>query len=299
MNAFKDENFIQYNKKKVKNETKNLTLYFIVHITLYVALFFFLLFFAWYTYFVITHEFFAVKGVSMMPTLNSQIEYIDGKFPTNFRELSYDAVYVDKSTPTRIYDMVVVRYSPSESVIKRLMATEGDYITISKGRTEDGKDCFYYYRIPKGTDLSQINDEEFKIDESTGENGYEIFGYEDWYQSKVSLYTPVEYIITSNGVEGYEYFFYNTFLSEYNTNDSDFNYFTSPNGLVYVQVPQGKCFFMGDNRGHSTDGRENGFCDNKNIVGRVEFIVKNYSFVNRVVEVIKFYFSEMEKFFAR
>lgn len=293
MNAFKDENFIQYDKKKVKNETKNLALYFVVHITLYVALFFFLLFFAWYTYFVITHEFYAVKGVSMMPTLNSQIEYIDGKFPANAQQLSYDAVYIDKSTSPRMFDIVVAKPSSSDSVIKRLMATEGDYITIAKGTTSDGKDCFYYYRIPKGTDLTSINDEDFKLDESTGENGYTIFGYEDWYNSKVSTYTPVKTI----GSQGYEYYFYNTFLSEYEPTNS--NYFTSSSGLVYVKVPQGKCFLMGDNRGHSTDGRENGFTDTEKIVGRVEFIVENYSFVNRVVEVVKFYFSEMEKFFAR
>lgn len=298
MNAFKDDNFIQYDKKKVKNETKNLTLYFVVHISLYIVLFFFLLFFAWYTYFVVTHRFYAVKGVSMMPTLNSQISEITD--PTiNTQELSYDAVYVDKSTKPRLFDIVVVEYSKNNSVIKRLMATEGDYITIAKGKTDAGEDCFYYYRIPKDTDLTAINDEDFKLDESNGQNGYSILGYQDWYKNKVSDYMPIKTLSNEKGTQSYEYNFFNTFLNGYITSDGEFNYYTSQNGLVYVQVPQGKCFFMGDNRGHSTDGRENGFCDNEKIVGRAEFIVENYSFVNRIVEVVKFYFSEMEKFFAR
>ena len=296
MNAFKEKNFIQYSDKKVKEETKNLTLYFIAHITLYVALFFFLLFFAWYTVFVTTHKFYAVKGVSMMPTLNTAITEEEILYDPNVQEISYDAVYVDKSTKPRLFDIVVVEYSKKNSVIKRLMATEGDYITIAKGQ-KDGKDCFYFYRIPKGSDLMTFSDEQAKMDETSGANGYTIRGYEDWYLNRTGSSQPLESISTLNGTNEYEYNFYNKFLANYSTDDE--NFYTSESGLVYVKVPEGKCFFMGDNRGHSTDGRENGFVSTEKIVGRAEFIVENYNFVNRILEVVKFYFSEMEKFFAR
>lgn len=297
MNAFKDKDFIQYSDKKVKEETKNLTLYFIVHITLYVVLFFFLLFFAWYTVFITTHKFYAVKGVSMMPTLNSEITEDEIMYDPDVQQLSYDAVYVDKSTKPRLFDIVVVEYSKTNSVIKRLMATEGDYITIAKGTTTSGDECFYFYRIPKGTDLASFSDEHAKLDEMSGQNGYTIRGYEDWYKNKATSSQPPKTISTSSGTNEYEYNFYYKFLSEYQEGDDEF--YTSPNGLVYVKVPDGKRFFMGDNRGHSTDSRENGFVDKEKIVGRAEFIVENYTFVNRILEVVKFYFSEMEKFFAR
>ena len=41
------------------------------------------------------------------------------------------------------------------------------------------------------------------------------------------------------------------------------------------------------------------FEDASKIVGRGEIVVKNFNFVNRLWEVIKFYFSEVEKFFAK
>ena len=50
---------------------------------------------------------------------------------------------------------------------------------------------------------------------------------------------------------------------------------------------------------NSTDSREVGFCDKTYVVGRTEIIVYNYNFVNRLWEVVKFYFKEMETFFAR
>lgn len=298
MNAFKDENFIQYSDKKVKKETKNLALYFTVHITLYVALFFFLLFFAWYTYFVSTHSFYAVKGVSMMPTLNTQITEEEILYDPEVQQISYDGVYVDRSTKPRLYDIIVVEYSKNNSVIKRLMATSGDYITIAKDKTDAGEDCFYFYRIPKGSDLENFTDEQAKLEEESGVNSYTIRGYKDWYENKAGLSQPPKTIQENGYINQYEYCFYYTFLEDYK-NNSKYNYHVSDNGLVYVQVPEGQSFFMGDNRGHSTDGRENGFCDNKYIVGRAEFVVKNYNFVNRIIEVIKFYFSETEKFFAR
>ena len=298
MNTFNDRDFIQYNDKKAKNETKNLALYLTVHITLYVLLFFFLIFFAWYTYFVVTHKFYAVKGVSMMPTLNSEITEEQILYDPDVQQLSYDAVYVDTLVAPKLYDIVVVENNDGSSVIKRLMAVEGDYITIAKGQTEGGEDCFYFYRIPSGEDLTTYTDEQARLNEMSGENGYTIRGYEDWYKNKSSVSQPPMSIVVGEKSNLYEYNFYYSFLENYQS-VANLNYHISENGLVYAQVPKGHCFFMGDNRGHSTDGRETGFCNIDNIVGRTEFIVEDYNFVNRILEVVKFYFSQMEKFFAR
>lgn len=295
MAKFSDD-FIQYSNKKVKDETKNLTLYFITHITLYIVLLFFVIFFAWYTVFVTTHKYYAVYGPSMMSTLNSQIKPND--IPVS-RKTSYDAVYVDTLAKPRVFDIVVVERPNSDSVIKRLMAVEGDYITIAKGKTESGEDCFHFYRIPNGTDSETFSDEDSILIESEGENGYSIYGYEDWYENRnASIDISIE-VDGQTFTNNYEENFYLTFLDDYGKADAEFNYFVSKKGLIYVQVPQDKVFCMGDNRGHSTDSRENGFYDKNFIVGRAEFIIYNHNFVNRIWEVIKFYFSEVEKFFAR
>ena len=305
MNTFNDKEFIQYSDKKVKEEKKNLALYFAVNITLYVLLFFFLLFFVWYTVFISTHSFYGVKGVSMMPTLNAQISKVVDPL-VDKKELSYDAVYVDKSTKPQIFDIIVMKNpDPSseagKSVIKRLMATAGDYVSIAKGKTESGSDCFYFYRIANGTDLTSYTDDLGKLDEMSGENEYTINTYEDWWESKNFSAMEIEVEVGGTPLsQTYEYNFFLNFLYDFNPNQVDTQkYFVSEGGLVYVKVPEGKFFYLGDNRGHSTDARNNGFCDTSYIIGRTEFVVYNYNFVNRIVEVIKFYFAEMEKFFAR
>lgn len=280
MNNFNGD-FIQYSEKKVKNETKNLALYFILHITLYIVLIFFAIFFIWYTVFVSTHSFYAVKGASMKNTLNSEV--LDGD-----REGSYDAVYVNRTSNLRDFDIVVVERGEKDSIIKRLMATEGDYITIAKAN--DG--YFHFFRISGVSEenLDTISDEDAMLDEESGELGYQIRGYESWTNRRGA------YSVSGHD---YEENFFDVFLSYYWENDAPYEYHISSSGLVYVRVPQGKVFCMGDNRGFSTDSRESGFLDRENVVGRAEFVVYNYNFVNRIWEVVKFYFSEVEKFFAR
>ncbi|MGN1201166.1 MAG: S26 family signal peptidase [Candidatus Caccovivens sp.] len=287
-----DGDFIQYSEQKVKNETKNLAVYFILHISLYIVLLFFAIFFVWYTVFVSTHSFYAVQGASMKYTLNSQI--LDGD-----TESSYDAVYVNRLDSLRDYDIVVLNREGSSPIIKRLMATEGDYITIAK--VPDGTYRFFRIKNPTTEELANISDDEAMLDEESGELGYRIRGYSNW---KATCFETEDIAVDVGGqtlVNRYEDYFYGTFLSYYGQEGAPYNYYVSANGLIYVQVPQGKVFCMGDNRGFSTDSRAkvNGFFDRTQIAGRTEFIVYNFNFGNRILEVVKFYFSEVEKFFAR
>ena len=219
----------------------------------------------------------------------------------DLRDVSYDAVYVDRMTNAKLFDIIVVqsheidpKTQKPKNVIKRLMAVEGDFVTIAKSKDENGIDHFYFYRIPAGTDPSTFTDELARMDES-GENGYQIYKRENWDSSK----TETQDVTVEKGTHRYEEIFFNTFLKGFFSESSEHQYYVSEQGLIYVQVPQGKFFYLGDNRGHSDDARKNGFGDVNSIVGRTEFIVYNFNFGNRLWEVIKFYFSEMDKFFAR
>ena len=296
------KDFIQYSGEKVKEETKHLALYFFLHITLYIVLIFFMIFFAWYTFFVTSHKFYAVKGVSMMSTLNGQITEEQLIYETSkAQKISYDGVYVEKNGRFDVFDIVVIEKPDSDSVIKRVMAVEGDWITIAKGQTADGEECFYFYRIAKDQIKEDVTSDQARVYEN-GQNGYSIYnGSTLWvHKSTTDAYREISVDVGENTISNaYEFNFYLTFLKYYGTEQDRFNYFVSQEGLVYVQVPEGKLFYMGDNRQYSTDSREVGFCDKTYVVGRTEIIVYNYNFVNRLWEVVKFYFKEMETFFAR
>ena len=303
MNDFSG-NFIQYDNKKRKDETKNLALYFVVHITLYIVLFFFLLFFAWYTAFATSHDFYAVYNVSMKGTLNSEIADND---PDRDKK-SLDAVYIDKYGELKIFDIVVLENtSPSEeSTIKRLMAFEGDYISIAQTQDANGNNILAFYRIAKGTDLNQetFDDESAKVDETSGANGYTIKSAQEWW-NVFGRYVNSDLTVDVNGqtkTVRYDEKFFEKFLKDFDALDQQTkneNFFISKNGMVYVKVPKGKIFYMGDNRAHSDDARDFGFADKTNVVGRTEIIVYDYNFANRLLEVVKFYFKQVEEFFAR
>ncbi len=295
-----DGDFIKYDKQKVKDETGKLAFYFIANISFYIFLLFFAIFFAWYSVFVSTHIYYEVKGPSMMTVLNNNItqEQLDTLSDKELEQLSFDAVYIEKYKKIKPFDIVTIRpINGDDDYIKRVMAMEGDYITIAKSKNENNEDCFYFYRIEKGTNLESFDDEMAKLDEGNGEN-YKIKSATEWFEKgKVSAEKK------ASGKENsfvYELDFYNNFLDDYfSLIQTEYEYFVSNAGLVYVKVPENMFFFMGDNRAYSADSRILGFYNTNRIVGRCEFIVYNYDFATRLWEVVKFYFHEMEKFFAR
>ena len=222
----------------------------------------------------------------MKPTLNEQV--MDGD-----NDGYMDAVYINLYGKIDISDVVVLDEvsSESESIIKRVVAKAGDYVTIAD-LSDDGE--FSLYRIPKEEMVngeSRISDEEAKVVETKEVAGYDVL----WTHCSPN---------TENDIS-YENRFYEKFLLNRqnggfeSANSEEYDYYTSPNGLVYVRVPEGKYFCLGDNRGWSDDSRKYGFIGEDKVVGDVEFIVYNCSFVSRLFEVVKYYYAQVEVFFKR
>ena len=290
---FNKEEFIQDIDKKKKEETKSIALYLTTHITLYIVLIFFLIFFFFFSVFSVTHRYYIVEGASMQPYLNNGI-------PATDQSSSKDAVYVNLNGKIEVYDVVVIEgvSQKSPSIIKRVVAGEGDFVSIAK----NGKsgNSFYLYRIDaedmtleNGEYTTTKTDENAIIYENKRKTGYEI-EYNDWNSVDERIY---------NGVY-YDYEFYEEFINKKGYFDNEekyhpYNYYVSSDDLIYVQVPENSTFCLGDNRAHSSDSRTYGFISYDNIVGDVEITVYNYSFVNRVFEVIKYYYKQVEEFFAR
>ena len=278
---YQNEEYIQYSKKKKSKETRSIAWYLTTHITLYIVLIFFLIFFAWYTYFSVTHRYYIVTGTSMQPTLNSSIVLEDE---------SEDAVYVNIYGNIDFGDIVVINASNnSDDIIKRVLATGGDYVTIARSGNS-----YYIYRIAKENVVldengvmtgSLIEDVNARLQENErGGFSYNI-DYTSW---------GIEPGILQGGIT-YEAQFYNQFIADADEEDL----FTSSNGLIYVKVPEDHVFCLGDNRANSRDSRYYGYFSLDEIVGDVEIIVYDYSFGNRVLQVISFYYRQVEEFFAR
>lgn len=278
---YQNEEYIQYSKKKKNKETRSIAWYLTTHITLYIVLIFFLIFFAWYTYFSVTHRYYLVTGTSMQPTLNSSIVLEDE---------SEDAVYVNIYGNIDFGDIVVINASNnSDDIIKRVLATGGDYVTIARSGNS-----YYVYRIAKENVVldengimtgSLIEDVNARLQENErGGFSYNI-DYTSW---------GAEPGIPQGGIT-YEAQFYNQFIADADEEDL----FTSSNGLIYVKVPEDHVFCLGDNRANSRDSRYYGYFSLDEIVGDVEIIVYDYSFGNRVLQVISFYYRQVEEFFAR
>ena len=278
---YQNEEYIQYSKKKKSKETRSIAWYLTTHITLYIVLIFFLIFFAWYTYFSVTHRYYLVTGSSMQPTLNSGILSEDE---------SEDAVYVNIYGNIDFGDIVVINASNnSDDIIKRVLATGGDYVTIARSGNS-----YYIYRIAKENVVldengvmtgSLIEDVNARLQENErGGFSYNI-DYTSW---------GAEPGILQGGIT-YEAQFYNQFIADADEEDL----FISGGGLIYVRVPEDHVFCLGDNRANSRDSRYYGYFSLDEIVGDVEIIVYDYSFGNRVLQVISFYYRQVEEFFAR
>ena len=217
----------------------------------------------------------------MQPTLNSSIVLEDE---------SEDAVYVNIYGNIDFGDIVVINASNnSDDIIKRVLATGGDYVTIARSGNS-----YYIYRIAKENVVldengimtgSLIEDVNARLQENErGGFSYNI-DYTSW---------GAEPGIPQGGIT-YEAQFYNQFIADADEEDL----FISGGGLIYVKVPEDHVFCLGDNRANSRDSRYYGYFSLDEIVGDVEIIVYDYSFGNRVLQVISFYYRQVEEFFAR
>ncbi len=281
---FHNEEYIQYSKEKRRKETRSIAWYLTTHIILYIALIFFLIFFAWYTWFFVTHRYYIVEGTSMQPTLNSG---------TLLESDSKDAVYVNIYDSPDFGNIVVLDTSnipsyKSNYIIKRILGTAGDYVSIVRS-----EGSYHIYRIPSESIIlnddgvatgSLLDDANAILRENSSSFNYSI-DYDAW-----SYLTGISY----NGYT-YEGNFYDKIIQTADSNDL----FVSTNGIVYVRVPEDSLFCVGDNRYSSSDSRSNGFISASIVVGCVDIIVYDYSFGNRILQVITFYYKQVEDFFAR
>ncbi|GHU58331.1 signal peptidase I [Clostridia bacterium] len=188
-----------------------------------------------------------VDGESMMPTLHN-----------DERLLIYDLLY----TPAR-NDIVVLQakgdwqtiddpeagYPNGKPIVKRIIAVSGDKVDI-----DFDKGIVYV----NGNELPQS-----EIDGNLAEDGHYVGGYTTDPERLIKNPLTGMMISPEAGIA-------------FNANGQPVNILTGKrvrdNDVPYgLTVPEGQVFVMGDNRGHSTDGRALGCIDNRYLVGKVFF----------------------------
>lgn len=190
-----------------------------------------------------TYRYYPVHGTSMQPTIN----------PTPDSNNFQDGVFVKVTHDVEINDIVIIDVAePSiDTIIKRVIAKDGDLVTIAKNDFgEDADQMFYTYVIRAGQEPIEANIE--KLSE-------EYIGDDRAHWSNAA--TETQYDVKYDGQ------FYDKFL-KYNTlKKVTVNY--QDKQLLFYQLNQNEVFFLGDHRSVSRDARSFGTVPKTQIVGSV------------------------------
>lgn len=260
----------EYIDKQVKKFPKIVFYIFLVYFVL------FAIYISWYIYFRNTYELSEVDGTSMQNTLNPDITVEnDGD----------DLVYINTKKQPERFDIIVINDHNSDGselkLIKRVIGMPGDYVTIKKA--DDG-----YFHV-------------FMLDYETGEvyclNESYVKSYEEWTYGPDSVYDNSIYMLG----EEYEARFYETFIAQPSNQEN----VVLVEGIYFFQVPENEIFYLGDNRGRSSDSRVRGTASLDSLEGVAEIILPGGAEEGANLLAIKFdalfsfYWNKLENFFSR
>ncbi len=230
-----------------------------------------------------------ILGQSMQPTLNKNPVFVDFQ-DYETKQFISDGVYVKYTHDVDYNDIVIIdNRGIKDTIIKRTLGLAGDYVSIAKVANEMGGSEYRFMRRKKNSATVEILYENY------------IRDYEEW-----SLDPEFE---AENGVV-YDREFYKTFMVynqyEYQTFKVSLDGGKTQSDVIFFKVPENQIYYMGDNRAHSTDSRDDGTISTEKIVGKVvEIVPRGTKFKgngtwwwNRVVGFINVVWKEILRFFG-
>ena len=213
---------------------------------------------ALYIWFFSGYYFMTIYGMSMQSTINPDI---------TMQSQTQDCAIVDKDEPYTYGDIIIINHPEhleGETIIKRVLAFEGDKISIIKTTGEDG---FYFYhllRIKDGSLTVEVVQEDYIYHQANGIPG--------WEREPSDPYNNVLY----------EKQFFDAYLSPlgrfYQAEAVEEITFGNQTVLFY-EIGEGQIFYLGDNRANSSDARYFGTVDAEEmVVGKVVKLIENGSY---------------------
>lgn len=234
-----------------------------------------------------------VEGRSMQPTINPNPVVVERTVGNITKEISVqDGVYVVPTKDVDYEDIIILEnmFAEKSTIIKRVLAFEGDYVSIAKVENEEGMMVFRLMRVKSGhSDVEVLREEYIKSEW-------------EWatYCSPAEAQIPQD-SQTTNVV--YEIDFYETFsIGDYQ--QRIFN--VEGRDIKFFKVPEGELFYLGDNRTQSKDSTESGTVSTDHLMGKTVRIVRNgtyysgniFFFFNRIGEVLSLIWDEILRFFG-
>ncbi len=226
----------------------------------------------------------SISGESMQNTLNPNPVVVS---TNKGEELMQDGVYIRFTNRADYNDIAIIRSNlptTHETIIKRVMAQEGDFVTIAKVPNINGGSEFRFMRVKKNSAKVEVIYEDY------------IKSYQEWNILKESIVDDVSY--EQRFYEAYQYYNYNTKTFKVSE--------LGNKNVTFFEVPEGQFFFMGDNRAYSSDARVVGTYKYTDIIGKVVQIVHNGTkyknnnkwWINRTLGVLNVCWKEVLRFFG-
>jgi len=271
-----------FDEKKFNNKKRSVAVKIVISI---LAIYFVLLviFMGLYANFKLKYELVQVSGMSMQPTINPN---------TTEQKICDDWVYIRNREFARgeIVTFNAKKYKGvSDYLIKRVIATEYDYITIRLMYNEKyGMDVYTVCLVTSD-----------KLDEEGNFTSADVEYLDEDYTTSVIEWTNSSFTPATDAIDGFKYedSFYKTMIlsGKYGTQSDE-------DGVWYAQVPQGEFFYLGDNREISSDSRYRGTDKVESIKGVVEIIIHDAndgpSMVVQLSAVVNYYGEQIGSFFS-